>query len=124
LAPDPEPGEDREADQSFDTELITDPLLGAKAPAEHRRTLTVLLVLAVVVLAAIIFYVLSQTEKLSQQVAASGQALMQSQRLAKSASQALVGSPSAFPEVRESSDVLVGTMKGFVEGSDAMSIKA
>ena len=36
----------------------------------------------------------------SAQVGASGQALMQSQRLAKSVSQALVGSPQAFPEVR------------------------
>ena len=40
------------------------------------------------------------------QVAASGQALMQSQRLAKSVSQALIGSPTAFPEVKESADVL------------------
>ena len=31
---------------------------------------------------------------------------MQSQRLAKSVSQALIGSPQAFPEVRESTDVL------------------
>ena len=37
---------------------------------------------------------------------AAGQALMQSQRLAKSVSQALLGSAQAFPEVRESADVL------------------
>ena len=42
------------------------------------------------------------SRKGSAQVAATGQALMQSQRLAKSVSQALVGSPQAFPEVRES----------------------
>jgi twitching motility protein PilJ len=46
------------------------------------------------------------------QVGASGQALMQSQRLAKSVSQALIGSPQAFPEVRESADVLVRNVRG------------
>ena len=46
------------------------------------------------------------------QVAASGQALMQSQRLAKAVSQALVGSPKAFPEVRDSSEVLSRTVLG------------
>ena len=40
------------------------------------------------------------------QVRRTGQALMQSQRLAKSVSQALVGSPQAFPEVKESTEVL------------------
>ena len=40
------------------------------------------------------------------QVGATGQALMQSQRLAKSVSQALVGTPAAFPEVKESAEVL------------------
>ena len=40
------------------------------------------------------------------QVAATGQALMQSQRLAKSVSQALIGNPAAFPEVKESAEVL------------------
>ena len=31
---------------------------------------------------------------------------MQSQRLAKSVSQALIGSPTAFPEVKDSAEVL------------------
>ena len=45
---------------------------------------------------------LSAANRGATQVGASGQALMQSQRLAKSVSQALVGSAAAFPEVRES----------------------
>jgi twitching motility protein PilJ len=59
-----------------------------------------------------------------QQVAASGQALMQSQRLAKSVSQALIGSPTAFPEVRDSSDVMARTLRGLKQGDGEMSLDA
>ena len=104
--------------------LVSLPLLGRKTAEQHRRSLGTLLIFALVLLVAVIFFVLSQTEKVSQQVAASGQALMQSQRLAKIVSQALVGSPSAFPEVRESSEVLSRNMRGFKEGDAELSIDA
>jgi hypothetical protein len=51
-----------------------------------------------------------------------GQSLMQSQRLAKSVSQALVGSPQAFPDVRESSDVLAKTVRGLKSGDDSLRL--
>ncbi len=103
---------------------VTVPLLGTKAPEDHRRTLTALLAVFVVVLVIVGYYVLSQAEKQSQQVATSGQALMQSQRLAKSVSQALVGTPSAFAEVRDSSEVLGSSLKAFADGSASMSVEA
>jgi twitching motility protein PilJ len=56
------------------------------------------------------------------QVAASGQALMQSQRLAKSVSQALIGAASAFPEVKESSEVLVRNVKGLKNGEGDIAV--
>ncbi|MDO9252420.1 methyl-accepting chemotaxis protein [Hydrogenophaga sp.] len=115
------PGDD---DVSSGAGLVSLPLLGSKTAEQHRRNLGTLLVFALVLLVAVVFFVLSQTEKISQQVAASGQALMQSQRLAKSVSQALVGSPAAFPEVRESSDVLSRNMRGFKEGDSELSIDA
>ena len=111
-------------DLSSGAGLVSLPLLGRKTAEQHRRSLGTLLIFALVLLVAVIFFVLSQTEKVSQQVAASGQALMQSQRLAKSVSQALVGSPSAFPEVRESSEVLSRNMRGFKEGDAELSIDA
>ena len=49
---------------------------------------------------------------------------MQSQRLAKSVSQALVGSPQAFPDVKESADVLAKTVLGLKNGDDAMNLSA
>ena len=50
------------------------------------------------------------------QLGASGQALMQSQRLAKSVSQALIGSPQAFGEVRDSAAVLLRNVNGLRTG--------
>ena len=52
----------------------------------------------------------------SAQVGASGQALMQSQRLAKSVSQALIGNPTAFPEVKESAEVLASNVRSLKNG--------
>ena len=52
----------------------------------------------------------------SAQVGATGQALMQSQRLAKSVSQALIGSAAAFPEVKESAEVLARNVRSLKSG--------
>ena len=104
--------------------LVDVPLLGRRPAARHQRTLTIMLGAGLLVLGGVTLYVLSQTEKVGQQVAASGQALMQSQRLAKSVSQALVGNPSAFPEVREASTVLAGTVRALKDGSTELGVDA
>ncbi|MBU7575619.1 MAG: type IV pili methyl-accepting chemotaxis transducer N-terminal domain-containing protein [Hydrogenophaga sp.] len=103
---------------------VTLPLLGSKPAEQHQRTLAILLALGLVVLGGVTLYALTQTEKVGQQVAASGQALMQSQRLAKSVSQALIGSPAAFPEVRDSSTVMARTLRGLQGGDSEMSLDA
>ncbi|HEY1132138.1 MAG TPA: type IV pili methyl-accepting chemotaxis transducer N-terminal domain-containing protein, partial [Roseateles sp.] len=103
--------------------LVSLPILGRRPAEQHQRSLAVLLAFALLVLGAITFFVLSQAEKISQQVAASGQALMQSQRLAKSVSQALVGSPTAFPEVRDSASVLATSVRGLKQGDSNMAIE-
>jgi twitching motility protein PilJ len=102
--------------------LVSLPLLGRKTTAQHQRVLAGMLAAGVVVLGGVTAYVLNQTEKAGQQVAASGQALMQSQRLAKSVSQALVGSAAAFPEVRESADVMSRSLRGLQQGADDLGI--
>ena len=113
---------DSQLDEGSD--LVALPVLGRKPADQHRRVLTTLLGLSVLVLAGVIFFVLNQTSKASQQLAASGQALMQSQRLAKSVSQALVGSEAAFPEVRESADVLTRSVRGLKNGDESLGINA
>lgn len=103
-------------------DLLSLPLLGRRTIGQHQRILVGLLALAVVVLGTVTFLALNQADKVAQQVAATGQSLMQSQRLAKSVSQALVGSAQAFPDVRESSDVLAKTVRGLKSGEDSLRL--
>ncbi|MDB5889975.1 MAG: methyl-accepting chemotaxis protein [Polaromonas sp.] len=107
-----------------DADLLKLPLLGQRTIAQHQRILLSLLGLSVLVLGAVAYRALNQAETVSQQVAATGQSLMQSQRLAKSVSQALVGSAQAFPDVRESSDVLAKTVRGLKSSDDSLQLKA
>lgn len=97
-------------------ELIRVPFLGNRTTATHQRILFALLSLSLVVLGGVAFFAVTQADKVAQQVAGTGQALMQSQRLAKSVSQALIGSPTAFPDVKESADVLARTVRGLRDG--------
>jgi len=105
-------------------DLLRLPLLGSRTLAQHQKILVALLAFSVVVLGVVTFLALSQANRVAQQVAATGQSLMQSQRLAKSVSQALVGSAQAFPDVRESSDVLAKTVRGLKSGEETLRLSA
>ena len=111
-------------DADVEQGVLSLPLLGRRSAEQHRRVLGTMLLFAVVLLAAVVFFVLNKTERLGQQVAASGQALMQSQRLAKSVSQALIGNPAAFAEVKDSADVLARNVRGFKDGNPEMGLVA
>ena len=104
-------------------DLLSLPLLGRRTIAQHQRILLSLLGLSVLVLGVVAYRALSQADTVAQQVAATGQSLMQSQRLAKSVSQALIGSAQAFPDVRESSDVLAKTVRGLKSGDSALRLE-
>ena len=118
-----EPLPDAEA-EAEGADLLSMPLLGRRTVAQHQRTLAVLLAISLIVLGTTAFYTVRQTDKVAQQVAATGQSLMQSQRLAKSVSQALVGSAQAFPDVKESSDVLARTVRGLKAGDGSIDLAA
>ena len=105
-------------------DLIALPVLGNKTIAEHQRTLSYLLGIALVALALITYYALSQANKTARQLGATGQALMQSQRLAKSTSLALVGNQKAFPDVANSSSVLARSLRALQAGDDELNIAA
>ena len=98
-------------------EAFAVPLLGTRSAAAHQRVLSILLALSLVALAAMVYWTVSQTDRGAQQVGAIGQSLMQSQRLAKSVSQVLIGSPEAFPELKESSTALASNVRGLQSGS-------
>ncbi len=104
-------------------ELLSLPILGRRRMGSHQRVLVAMLSFSVVVLASVTFVALNQADQVAQQVAATGQSLMQSQRLAKSVSQALVGSAQAFPDVRESSDVLAKAVRGLKSGEPTLRLE-
>jgi twitching motility protein PilJ len=76
------------ADAAAQAELISVPLLGRRTVVTHQRILFTSLALALVVLGGVAIFAVKQADKVAQQVAGTGQSLMQSQRLAKSVSQA------------------------------------
>lgn len=103
-------------------DLLYLPVLGRRTMGQHQRILVFFLAVFVAILGTVTFLALNQADKVAQQVAATGQSLMQSQRLAKSVSQALVGSAQAFPDVRESSEVLSKTVRGLKAGEDSLRL--
>jgi len=103
------------------TESSRLPLIGGLPLAEQRRILVGCMVVGLVGLVALTLVLLNSAAAGSAQVGAVGQAMMQGQRLAKSVSQALVGSPKAFPEMRESVEVLARTVRGLKSGGEALA---
>ena len=114
--------DDRSSDEPVDQ--IALPILGKKTVVQHQRLLLILLTLALVVLALVTIYSRNQANTVAQQLAATGQSLMQSQRLAKSVSQALVGGAQAFPDVAQSSGVLAKSVRGLKAGDEQMGLDA
>jgi twitching motility protein PilJ len=92
------------------------PLIGRQPVADQQRILFAMVGIGVVGAIVMTAMSLLSANRGAAQVGASGQALMQSQRLAKSVSQALIGSAAAFPEVRESADVLIKNVRGLRTG--------
>jgi twitching motility protein PilJ len=93
------------------------PLIGHLPLAQQQRALIWTLVLGLGGLIGGSWLAVDRANEGAAQVGATGQALMQSQRLAKSVSQALLGSDSAFGEVRESAEVLTKNVMALKDGS-------
>ncbi|HEY0334727.1 MAG TPA: type IV pili methyl-accepting chemotaxis transducer N-terminal domain-containing protein, partial [Stenotrophomonas sp.] len=93
-------GDDSITEEVDQAELISVPLLGRRTASTHQRVLFILLSASLFALGSVAFLAVRQADTIAQQVAGTGNSLMQSQRLAKSVSQALIGSPQAFPDVK------------------------
>ena len=106
-----------------EADLISVPLLGRRTIIAHQRILFILMAMALVILFSVAGFAVARADKVAQQVAGTGQSLMQSQRLAKSVSQALVGSAQAFPDVKESADTLARTVRGLRAGDEALRLQ-
>ncbi|MEO5737344.1 MAG: type IV pili methyl-accepting chemotaxis transducer N-terminal domain-containing protein, partial [Variovorax sp.] len=89
----------------------------------QQRILAVVLGAVVLLLLLIAGSAILRADRLAQQVAATGQSMMQSQRLAKSVSQALVGSVPAFAEVKDSADDLSRRVQGLASGDESLKLE-
>jgi twitching motility protein PilJ len=97
------------------------PLIGRRSISYQQRVVVIMAVLGFGGLIAAGGYAVTLADAHATQVASTGTALMQSQRLAKSVSQAMIGSPAAFPEVKESSEVMALDVRGLRSGNSMVS---
>ena len=102
---------------TFDSGL---PVINRLPLVRQQRIAGVVFGLGLLGLLAAVVLTLDHGKRSAQQVAAAGQAQMQSQRLAKAASQALVGQPAAFAEVRDSMGVLTRKVRSLRDGAGAV----
>ncbi|WP_119152966.1 methyl-accepting chemotaxis protein [Caldimonas tepidiphila] len=98
------------------------PLIGRMPVSQQQRALAGLASVGLVGLVTVALVSQNSANVAAAQVGATGQSLMQSQRLAKSVSQALVGSPQAFPEVEESGEVLARDVRALAQGNKQLGI--
>ncbi len=105
-------------------DLVTLPLLGRRTVQQHQQVLAILLALALLVLGVVTFIALNQTAAAARQLSATGASLMESQRIAKTVSQAFVGGVQAFPELQESSRDLAKAVRGLKAGDSTMGLVA
>ena len=92
------------------------PLIGHMPAAQQQRVLFGLVGAGLLLLAMSTTLSLSSASRGSERVGSVGEALMESQRMAKSVSQAMVGVPAAFPELKDSAAVLTRNVRGLGEG--------
>jgi twitching motility protein PilJ len=105
-------------------QLVYLPIFGRRKPSTHQLILGTLLSMSLVVLVALSLLAFNLAGRGAQQVTATGQSLVQAQRLAKSVSQALLGVAPAFDEMKESSGILLKTVRGLKETDPALNFEA
>lgn len=97
------------------------PVIGTWPLARQQRALVIMFAVGLAALLLIGIAAIFSGLRSAGQVGAAGQASTQSQRLAKSVSQALVGNAAAFPEVKESIEVLAKNVRGLKNGDSDVS---
>ncbi len=90
------------------------PLIGSWPPAQQQRLLTMLVVLGAIGLVAILIFSGLQQQRSPSPSAVGNQALLQTQRLAKSASQSLDGNAAALDDMQVSAQALDRAMDGLI----------
>ena len=119
------PAQSADEGRSAETALTVEiPLLGKKTVDQQQRLFLLMLGIALVSLALVAAYTRFDANKVGQQLSTAGQALTQSERLAKSVSQSLVGNAQAFQDVAQSSDFLARSVRGLQAGNEEIDVVA
>jgi len=92
------------------------PLVGAWPLPRQQRAMLGLFAAGFALLVLVAVLALLASNRSAEQLGAAGQATTQSQRLAKSVSQALVGNTAAFPEVQDSISILARNVRSLNTG--------
>ena len=100
---------------------LTPPLPTPAPQGRNQLLLTILVALGLIGTAGTVALTIVGGSRSAAQVRATGQALMQSQRLAKSVSAALVGNPTAFAELRESVTTLSSVVDNLRTGEGPLA---
>jgi len=98
------------------------PIIGQWSLERQQRALLGTFVFGVLGLVITAFVSVNTADRRAAQAGATGQALMQSQRLAKSVSQALIGRAQAFQEVADSAKVLASNVRGLSQGDSGLGL--
>jgi twitching motility protein PilJ len=117
-----------EANTSFASTTATvdaDPAAASKPAAGQRRQgmLTALVAAGLIGTVAMVGWALVDANRSAAQARFTGQALMQSQRMAKAVSAALLGNTASFGELRESVEVLEGLVPQLREGGGGAEVQ-
>ncbi|MFM2111564.1 MAG: putative twitching motility protein methyl-accepting chemotaxis protein [Pseudomonadota bacterium] len=106
------------------SQTVALPVLGERTVAGHQRILGAVLGFGLLGLFGVAFYSVRSTDQIGQQVTALGQSVTESQRLAKSVSQALLGGQQAFAEVRQSSESLMRRINALQNGDAQLQVNS
>ena len=100
------------------------PWIGNRPLAQQQRILGAMVLLGMLLLVGATLLALSAASRNASQVAATGQAQMQSQRLAKAVSQAINGNPASFAETKEAVGVLATNTRALRDGLPGLAAVA
>ena len=97
------------------------PLIGRLRAPQQQRVLLGMVGAGLLGLAAATLLALGAASSGAERAGAVGQALIESQRLARSVSQAVAGAPAAFPELKDSAAALTGNVRALGASEGAAS---
>ena len=104
------------------TEGVKLPILGTALADVHQKRLGLVLAISLVLIIGLTWFTLGKSNQVAKQVSTAGDAVTESQRLAKSISQAVVGNQKAFKEMKASALELGKAVRGLRSGDSSMQL--